>query len=74
MIINVKAKPRAIKNSIKKINDKEYQVSVTAPPLKGLANMAIRKVLCDYFDVRGSCVVLKSGYSSKIKVFEIMNK
>lgn len=51
-----------------------YVVSVKEPPVEGRANMAVCRLLAEYFDVPNTLVCLVSGASSKIKVFEIMGK
>lgn len=71
MKIFVQAKPAARKELIEKIDDTHYKVSVKEPPVKGLANAAIRRVLADYFSVSAGKVSLISGFSSKTKIFEI---
>ena len=73
MKITINAKPRSSENKIEKITATEYNVSVTAPPIKGLANQKITELLADYFNVSKSKIILKSGFSSKIKIFEIEN-
>jgi len=71
MKIFVKAKPLAKEEKIEKIDDDHFVVWVKEPPLKGQANEAIRKKLADYFRVPVSQILLKSGFASKDKIFEI---
>lgn len=71
MKIFVTAKPRAGENKIEKIDELHFQVSVTAPPIKGFANKAIAELLAGYFNISKSQVKLISGFSSKEKIFEI---
>jgi len=54
-------------------NKEWFTVWVKEPPLQGRANIAIVKVLAQYFKVSNSQVKLISGFSSKQKVFEIEN-
>ena len=72
MKILVKAKPGAKENTVEKIGEAEFKVSVTALPIQGRANLAIVKLLSEYFKVSLSRVRLVSGFSSKQKVFEIL--
>lgn len=72
MKIVVRAKPGAKENAVEKIGEAEFKVSVTAPPVQGRANLAIVKLLSEYFKVSLSQVHLVSGFSSKQKVFEIL--
>ncbi len=51
--------------------DEYYTVSVKDPPKQGKANLAVIKILAEYFNLTQSNVTLVSGASSKIKVFEI---
>ena len=71
MKINVKAKPRAKNNLVQKIDEENFAVFVTAPPIKGLANRAIIDLLADYFHISKSQIKLISGFASGHKVFEI---
>jgi len=53
-------------------NEEEwFTVWVKEPPVQGRANIAIIKVLAEYFKVSNSQIRLISGFSSKQKVFEI---
>ncbi len=72
MKIVIKAKPAASEDKVEKI-DNEYVVSVKAPPVRGLANAAIVKLLADYFKVSASSVRIISGYTARIKVIEIID-
>lgn len=71
MKIKVSAKPLSHVEKIEKITDVQFTVWVKEPPVRGLANAAIRNVLATYFKVSKSQVRLISGYSSKEKTFEI---
>jgi uncharacterized protein (TIGR00251 family) len=74
MRINVKAKPSAREEKVEKIDDQNFVVSVKEPPEKGKANEAIRNALAIYFKTGSSCVKIVSGYSSRNKIIEIINK
>jgi len=65
------AKPRAKDNFVRKIDEDNFKVYVTSPPIKGLANKAIINLLAKYFEVSKSQVRLISGFSAKNKIFEI---
>jgi hypothetical protein len=71
MKLFVKAKPRARENSIEKISETEYEVSVKEPPVQGKANAAIIESLADYFGVSKSQVKIISGFTSKNKTITI---
>lgn len=72
MKIFVKAKPNAKEEKVEKISGRNFIVEVKEPPIKGRANTAIQKILTKYFKVSSSQVALISGFSSKQKVFEII--
>lgn len=72
MRINVKAKPYAHEEKIEKIDQDTFVVEVKEPPVDGKANLAIEKVLADYFDIAKSRVHIVSGHSAKQKIVEIL--
>jgi hypothetical protein len=71
MKIFIKAKPAARENSVVKISETEYEVSVKEPPIKGRANAAIIETLADYFSVSKSEVKIVLGFASKNKTITI---
>lgn len=71
MKIVVKAKTKAKIESVEKINELTYRVSVKEIPAEGKANQAIIKALAKYFDIARSSITLISGQTSKQKVFMI---
>jgi uncharacterized protein len=73
MKIFVKVKPSAKEEKIEKIDDINFKVQVKEPPEKGKANKAVVRVIAEYFKVAPSCVSLISGFSSRRKIFEIIN-
>ena len=58
--------------NVERIDENNFIVSVKAPPVKGLANEAIVKLLAEYFSVSVSCVIIKAGHTSKSKIIEII--
>jgi hypothetical protein len=72
MKIFVKAKPRAHEDSVERVDESNFNVSVTAPPVKGLANQAIIKAIAEYFKIAPSRVRIVSGFTSREKVLEII--
>lgn len=71
MRIKIKANPLSHQEKVTAVGKNNFEVWVKEPPIKGLANMAIRNALADYFNVSHSQVRLVSGFSSKNKTFEI---
>ncbi len=73
MKIFVKAKPRARKEYIKKIDESHFVVAVKEPAEKGKANATVIKAVADYFKVGQSRVRILSGKTSPRKVVEILS-
>lgn len=73
MKIIIKAKPGAREDKIERIDEANYTVYVTAPPIDGKANAAIVKLLARHFDVAQSLVEIISGHMARVKVVEINN-
>ena len=72
MKIFINAKPRAHEDLVERVDENNFNVSVTAPPVKGLANQAIIKAIAGYFKVAPSRVRIVSGFTSRQKVLEII--
>ena len=72
MRINVRAKPNSHKEKVEKVSDAEFIVSVKEPPVHGLANKAILRVLAEYFNISPFRIRIVSGYTSRQKVIEIL--
>lgn len=73
MKISVHAKPNSSHQKVVESGDNSFDVWVKEPPVKGLANLAIKNALADHFNVSHSKVRLVSGFSSKNKFFEIID-
>ena len=71
MKITVLAKPKKKREYIEQIAADQFVVSVKEPPVDGRANDAIIKALAEYFSVSRSEILLLSGHTAKIKVFEV---
>ncbi len=69
--IIIKAKPNAREDLVEKVDEANYIVSVTAPPIDGKANAAIVKLLAQYFDSSPSLIEIISGHMARVKVVEI---
>jgi len=75
MIIEIKVKSRARQNSIEPLsgNTKNaYLVHTTKPAARGQANETVIKIVAEYFNTSRSCVRIKAGHTSKIKILEII--
>ena len=72
MRIYIKVIPRSSKVGIEKINEGEYKVKLTAPPVDGEANLQLVEVLAKHFQVSKSQVSIVGGKSSKTKMVDII--
>ncbi len=71
MRISVRVKPNARKNEVKKLDEKTYLVSVTAPPVDGKANAGVIELLSAYFGKAKSRIIILKGASGRQKFVEI---
>jgi uncharacterized protein (TIGR00251 family) len=69
--ISVKVKPNAKKESVERMQDGSFLISVKAPAAEGKANARLVKVLAKHFGVAPSCISIVSGTSSRMKRVEI---
>ena len=72
MKIFVRAKPRARVNKVLELSPNSFEVHVTAPPVAGQANTAIIALLADHLHLAKSQISLKSGATSRTKLFELV--
>ncbi len=70
MRISAKIKTNASVNRAEK-TDLGFVVFVTKSPEKGKANLAVIKILADYFNVPKSYLKIVSGFTSRNKIIEI---
>jgi uncharacterized protein len=63
----VRVAPRASRNAIEGEHDGALKVRLTAPPLDGRANDALRRVLAERLNVPISAVRIVSGEKSRTK-------
>ncbi len=71
MKIKIKAKANSKVQSVEKIDDTNFIVSVRESPIDGKANKAIMKALAKYFGVSSINIKIISGRASKQKIIEI---
>ena len=71
MIIEVKVKPKAKKEEVKKIGENTFEVKVNAPPEGGKANERLIELLSEYFKVPKSSIAILRGHTSRNKLVEI---
>lgn len=53
------------------VNNTEITIGIKSKPVQGAANKEIIKKLAKHFGVSSSCVFIKAGSRSKIKMVEI---
>jgi len=71
MKIFVLVKPRSKTEKVEPIGPWHFKVFVKAAPEKGRANKAATGALAKFFKIPKSKITLRSGASSRKKVFEI---
>ena len=69
--IIVTAKPASYENSIEKIDDTHFQISIKEPPIRGRANAAIITLLAEYFHVSRAKITIIRGHASRQKIIVI---
>ncbi len=69
ILVGVKAGAR--ENSVEKIADGEYKVSVRAAAEKGKANAEVILALAEYFGIPRASVRIKAGHTARRKIIEI---
>jgi uncharacterized protein (TIGR00251 family) len=72
MRLRVRVTPRASRDAIEGFDDAGIlRIRVTAPPADGAANKAVTKLLASALGIPPRDVVLVSGGTSRVKVFEV---
>jgi len=69
--ILAEVRPNSKQEKIEKITDGVYKIHVRAPAQENRANLAVIKLLAEYFGVAKSLIAIKAGKSSKTKVIII---
>jgi uncharacterized protein len=69
--IAVRVQPRARRDEIDAVRDGVIVMRVTAPPLEGRANDAVRRLLADRLGVPASTVHILRGQRSRDKVVRV---
>jgi uncharacterized protein YggU (UPF0235/DUF167 family) len=71
MRITIVAKPKKKREFVEQVSPTHYVVSVKEPPVDGRANDAIIKALAGFFSLPRSSIILVSGHTAKVKIFEV---
>ena len=69
--IFIQVKPRAKKDSIKRIDDLHFEICTKSPPHDGKANAAVIKALSQYLGIPQSRIKILFGFKSKQKIIEV---
>jgi len=72
MKIFVNIKTGAREDSIEKIDENHFNISVMERPVKGQANRGVIRVVANHFKVTKSQVSIVSGHTSPIKTIQII--
>ncbi len=71
LIFNVRVVPRASKSEIVGDFDGALKVRIASPPIDGVANEELIKLLAKKFGVSKSAIEIVSGQTSKLKQIKI---
>ena len=69
--VSVKVQPRSSRQEVVENADGSLKVYIKASPVEGKANRELIQVLSDYYKVKKSDIVVKSGLISRKKIIEI---
>ena len=67
LLVSCWIQPKASRNSIAGLHGDALKIAITAPPVDGKANAALREFMADEFDLSKSCVEIVSGLSGRKK-------
>lgn len=70
-IIKVKVLPRSSRNQIAGKEDDIFKVKLTAPPVEGKANKALKELFAKRLGIPKADVEIVSGESSRVKLVRI---
>ena len=69
--LKVRLQPRASRDGIDGLHGDALKVKVTAPPLEGRANKAVKKLLSEHLGIAPSQVEIIAGERSREKLLRI---
>jgi uncharacterized protein len=69
--IRVKVKPNSRENSIKQLEEDNFEIKVSVPPEKGKANEKVIELLSKHLKIPKSKIEIFSGSNSRQKILEI---
>lgn len=71
-LIKVRVHPKAKQERIEPLGPGTFEVWTTAPPDKGKANDAVRKLLSEHLGIAPSRLSLVRGHTSREKYFAVL--
>lgn len=71
LVFEVRVAPRASRDRIVGVQDGALKVALTAPPVDGAANEALRKMLAKAFGVSKSSVEIVRGDRARTKLLRV---
>ncbi|WP_254565458.1 DUF167 domain-containing protein [Oscillatoria sp. HE19RPO] len=71
-VYRIKVKPNSKQQQITEEPDGSLTIRLKSPPVDDKANAELIKLLADKFEVPKSAIVIKSGFSSRNKVVEVL--
>jgi uncharacterized protein YggU (UPF0235/DUF167 family) len=71
MYVKVRVVPKAKKETVKKIDDQTFEMTIKEPAERNLANNRIKELLANEYSVNSKLVRMVSGHHSGSKIFDV---
>ena len=71
MYIHVRVTPKAKKESVAKITETEFEISVKEPAERNMANKRVRELLAKEYEINVANVKILTGHRSSSKILDI---
>ncbi len=71
MYVKVRVIPKAKKETMKKIADQTFEMTVKQPAERNLANNRVRELLANEYNIDSKAVRIVSGHHSGSKIFDV---
>jgi uncharacterized protein (TIGR00251 family) len=69
--ISVRVKANARRNEVRRLDERSYLVTVSAPPVDGKANEKVIELLAEHLGRPKRCFTILRGESSKEKLIDV---
>ena len=70
LIVNIKVSPRSSKNEIVGFEGENLKVKVKSPPVDGLANRDLIKLMSKHLNISKERIEIISGHKSRLKALK----